>query len=222
LDIVYEANEHARKYPSIAEDTGFNSRFIQYAMTNILNRLGSFMDISDTQAAGALFGLNVSPSSELYTVCDTDACINMTKNEQIFEHQLRTNKDNIYEDKYYEDPDDDVDTHDTIISDTEPDSELSTTNDARDDNDMGNFIFPDGNDNDVSDSILHKLLDNKDMINECETNTMLHCIKTALTNANESLESPEVKFYTSTYGSFPIYKVDNGTRLVSIPYPSLS
>ena len=59
------------------------------------------------------------------------------------------------------------------------------------------------------------------MINECETNTMLHRIKTTLTNANESLESPEVKFYTSAYGSCPIYKVDDGTRLVAIPYPSL-
>ena len=188
-------------------------------MTNILNRLGSLMKISDTQAAGALFGLSVSLSSELYTVYDTDACINMTKNEQKFEHRLRTNKDNTYE--HYQDPDDDVDTHNTTISDTESDSEFSTTNYAKGDNDMSNFIIPDGNDNDVSDSILQKLLDNKDIINECETNTMLHRIKTTLTNANESLESPEVKFYTSAYGSCPIYKVDDGTRLVTIPYPSL-
>ena len=70
LDIVYEANEHAIKYPSIAEDTGSNSRFVQYVMTNILNRLGSLMDISDTQAAGALSGLNISLSSE-YTLSAT-------------------------------------------------------------------------------------------------------------------------------------------------------
>jgi len=145
----------------------------------------------------------------------------MTKNEQKSEHQLRTNKDNTYEDGHYKDPDEDVDTHDTIISDTESDSEFSMTNDAKDDNDMSNFIVPDGNHNDVSDSILQKLLDNKDMINGCETNTMLHRIKTTLTNANKSLESPEVKFYTSAYGSCPIYKVDDGTRLVAIPYPSL-
>ena len=63
LYIVYEANEHAIKYPSIAKDTGSNSRFLQYVMTNILNRLGSLMELSDTQAAGALFGLNVSLSS---------------------------------------------------------------------------------------------------------------------------------------------------------------
>ena len=57
-------------------------------MTDILNRLGPLMKISDTQADGALFGLNVvSLSSELYTVCDTDACINMNKNEQKFEHR---------------------------------------------------------------------------------------------------------------------------------------
>ena len=71
LDIVYEANEHAKKHPSIAEDTGSNPRFFQYVMTNIVNRLGSFMEMSDTQAAGALSGLSVSLSSELYTVCAT-------------------------------------------------------------------------------------------------------------------------------------------------------
>ena len=71
------------------------------------------------------------------------------------------------------------------------------TNDAKGNNDISNFIVPDDNDNDVSESILQTLLDNKDMINECETNTMLHCIKTMLTNANESLEPPEVTFYTS-------------------------
>ena len=145
-------------------------------------------------------------------------CINMTKNEQIFEHRLWTNKGNTYKDEYYEDPDNDVDIYDTIISDTESDSEFSTANDAKGDNGMSNFIVPGDSNNYVSHSILQTLLDNKDMINEYETNTMLHRIKTTLTNSNESLESPAGKFYTSAYGSCPIYKVDDGTRLIAIPY----
>ena len=39
LDIVLEAVEHAKKYPSAAEDKDTNKRFVQYVMTRILNQL---------------------------------------------------------------------------------------------------------------------------------------------------------------------------------------
>ena len=48
LDVVYEATEQAKKHPSIAEDTGTNTRFIQYVMTKILNKLCPLMEISNT------------------------------------------------------------------------------------------------------------------------------------------------------------------------------
>ena len=70
IDIIYEAMEHAKKYPSIAKDTGTNARFVQYVVTRILNNLGSLIEIFDMQAAGALLGLNVSLSSESYVFCD--------------------------------------------------------------------------------------------------------------------------------------------------------
>ena len=41
IDVIYEAMEHAKKYPSIAKNTGTNTRFVQYVLTRILNKLGS-------------------------------------------------------------------------------------------------------------------------------------------------------------------------------------
>ena len=81
LDVVYEAIEQAKKYPSIAEDKSTNARFLQYVLTKILNKLGSLMEISDTQAAAVLLGLSVSICSESFLVCDIETCINMIKNE---------------------------------------------------------------------------------------------------------------------------------------------
>ena len=62
--VVYQSTEHSKKYPSIDKDTGYNARFYQYVMTKFLNKLGSLMEISNTQADAALIGLNVSLSSE--------------------------------------------------------------------------------------------------------------------------------------------------------------
>ena len=71
-----------QKNPSIAKDTGTTARFVQYVLTRILNNLGSLMEIFDTQAAGALLGLNVSLSSESYVFCDIQSCINMIRNKK--------------------------------------------------------------------------------------------------------------------------------------------
>ena len=62
---------------------------------------------------------------------------------------------------------------------------------------MGYFIVPDDdndNDNKASNysSIRGALLNSKDMVEEFDTNMMLHSIKTKLENANESLESPQI------------------------------
>ncbi len=68
LDIVWEAMEHVKKYPSIAKDTGTKKRVTQHIMKRILNKLNSLMEISDTQAATALLDLNVSLCSEIFSV----------------------------------------------------------------------------------------------------------------------------------------------------------
>ena len=79
IDVIYEAMEHAKKYPSIAKDTGTNTRFVQYVLTWVLNKLGSLIEIFDTQAASALLGLEVSLSTESYVFCDIPSCINLIK-----------------------------------------------------------------------------------------------------------------------------------------------
>ena len=68
LDIVWEAMEHVKKYPSVAEDTGTKKRVAQHIMTRILNKLNSLMEVSDTQAAAALLGLCVSLCSDIFSV----------------------------------------------------------------------------------------------------------------------------------------------------------
>ena len=166
------------------------------------------MEISNTQAAAAILGLNVSLSSELYTICDIDACINMIKNKQRFAaDQLPINENNKSDSGYFDDSDnendDDDDDHNSDVnSDAKSECKFSLIN-TEEDNNMGNNIVPDNSDNKVSNSsgILTALLNGKFMIQECNTNTMLHCIKTTLENANISLESPQMKFYTNAYGS---------------------
>ena len=208
LEVVYEATEHAKNHPSIAEDTGTNARFVQYVMTRILNQLGSLMEICDTQAAGAVLGLNVSLSSESYTVCDTDACINMIKNEEKSAKELPPINDNKEAD--------------SVNSCSTSGSELSSY-DSEEDEDIDDFIVPDNNNNanieSNSGGILQSLLNSEEIINECNDNTMLHRIQLTLENADESLESPKQKFFTSAYGSCPIFRVDDGERIVAVPRP---
>ena len=43
IDVIYEAMEQAKKYPSIAKDIGTNTRFVQYVLIRILNKLGSLI-----------------------------------------------------------------------------------------------------------------------------------------------------------------------------------
>ena len=68
--------QHAKKYPRIAKDTGTNEGFCQCVLARILNILGSLIEIFDTQAAGALLGLNVSIFSESY-VFVTPNCVSI-------------------------------------------------------------------------------------------------------------------------------------------------
>ena len=60
------------------------------------------------------------------------------------------------------------------------------------------------------------------MREECETNTMLHYIQETLNKNDEVMQSPQIKFYASSwYRSCPLYKVDDGIRLVAIPHAYL-
>ncbi len=79
INVTYDAMEHAKKFPSIAKDSGTNTRFVQYLLTLVLNKLGFLIEIFDTQAASALLGLEVSLSTKSYVFCDIPSCINLIK-----------------------------------------------------------------------------------------------------------------------------------------------
>ena len=72
IEFNIEAQDHVQKFPSTAEDSGTDKRQVQYIMTRILNKLNSLMEISDTQAAAALFGLNANLCSEIFSVYDSN------------------------------------------------------------------------------------------------------------------------------------------------------
>ncbi len=50
MDIIFEAMEHAKIYPSIAKDAATNTRVVQYVLTGIWYKLRSLMKMFDTQA----------------------------------------------------------------------------------------------------------------------------------------------------------------------------
>ncbi|KAL7549323.1 hypothetical protein ACHAWF_017111 [Thalassiosira exigua] len=100
LDVVLEATEHAREYPSVAEDKETDKRFVQYVMTRILNKLNSLQEISDTQAASALLGLNVSLCSEIFVTYNAESFIKFALDER--KRVLKEN-DSSVEDSDYSD-----------------------------------------------------------------------------------------------------------------------
>ncbi len=66
IEFIIEAQDHVQKFLSTAEDNRTNKRQVQNIMTCILNKLNLLMEISDTQAAAALFGLNANLCSEIF------------------------------------------------------------------------------------------------------------------------------------------------------------
>ena len=82
LDVVLEAIDHAHEYPSTADDKDTDKRFVQYIMTRILNKLNSLQEISDTQAASALLGLNVGLCSEIFVTYNADSFIQFALDER--------------------------------------------------------------------------------------------------------------------------------------------
>ena len=67
LSLLVQAQEHALRYPSVAEDSGSESRFVRHVLSRVLNKMNSLMEISDTQAASALLGWRASICSEAFS-----------------------------------------------------------------------------------------------------------------------------------------------------------
>ena len=70
FDLLLEAQEYARKYPSRAEDSGTQKRFVQHIITRVLNKMNSLMEVSDTQAAAALLGMDSGVCSDIFSAYD--------------------------------------------------------------------------------------------------------------------------------------------------------
>ena len=74
--LLLEAHEHAQKYPSRADDAFTEKRFVQYVLTRVLNKMNFLMEISDTQAAVKLLGMNAGICSEIVTTYNVSSYIN--------------------------------------------------------------------------------------------------------------------------------------------------
>ena len=70
LPVIAKAQDDAMTHRSVAEDSGTEKRTVQHTLQKTLNRMNSKMEISDTQAAGALFGLDARMTSEIFSYFD--------------------------------------------------------------------------------------------------------------------------------------------------------
>ena len=91
FDILLEAQDYAERHPSTAEDSSTDKRFVQYVMTRVLNKMNSLMEVSDTQAAAALLGMEAGMCSEIFWVYDSKSHMNYIWDEK--QQQMCTNKD---------------------------------------------------------------------------------------------------------------------------------
>ena len=84
FDLIIEAQEHATKYPSVADDRGTQKRYVQHVMTRVLNKMSGLMEVSDTQAAPDLLRMNAGVCSNIFTSCDMAAYVQevMQRTEQ--------------------------------------------------------------------------------------------------------------------------------------------
>ena len=64
FDLLLEAQDYAETYPSTAEDASINKRFVQHVLTQVINKMNSLMEVSDTQAAAALLGMKAGICSD--------------------------------------------------------------------------------------------------------------------------------------------------------------
>ena len=70
LPLMLKTQEEVLMHPSVADDSGTEKRHVQHALTRTLNKLNAQMEVSDTQAAGALLGLDARITSEIFSYYD--------------------------------------------------------------------------------------------------------------------------------------------------------
>eukprot|EP00956_Cyclotella_meneghiniana_P034858 scaffold108916_cov39-Cyclotella_meneghiniana.AAC.1 len=226
IEVVSESMAEAKIRPSIAEDTGTKVRLTQHVLTKILNKLGTLHEVFDTQAVASLLGLSVSVSTESFCVVDTQACINFIKNAKKVASISNNNSTNNSSSGSSEESDsDDNASEETELDEDEElfeDDDESFINDEELDS-KDNFVNHDLIGSKKSGGILQSLLDmDRDTsIGQEADNLLIQKIQHTISNSQTVLRSPQTKFLWSAYGSCPLYTVDDGKRIVPVPYPYL-
>jgi len=73
LPLLVKAYDDAKIHVSVADDSGTDKRTVQHTLTRTLNKLNAQMEVSDTQASGALFGLDARMTSEIFSYYNFNA-----------------------------------------------------------------------------------------------------------------------------------------------------
>ena len=76
LNVFKNVQEHIKKYPSRADDTGTTKRTVQNMFTRVMNTLHSHIEVSDTQAAVILLNMNMEVTSETFAYFGADHSVN--------------------------------------------------------------------------------------------------------------------------------------------------
>jgi hypothetical protein len=123
FDLLIEAQDYARKYPSTAEDATTDKRFVQYVLTRVLNKMNSLMEVSDTQAAAALLGMNAGMCSDIFVSYDANNYLHHILEEKKYGEGGCNKMDD--DDEENDDDDDDESLASFIVNDDENNSTCS-------------------------------------------------------------------------------------------------
>jgi len=113
FDLMLEAIDHANKYDSQAANPKDDERFTQRILTRVLNKLNSMVEISDTQVAATLLGLQSGLCSDIFSGLDATRYMKFIANQK---------------------------TGGLLEVDDDTDDERSEDNPEEDDGSMANFI----------------------------------------------------------------------------------
>ena len=83
FDLLLEAQDYVERHPSRAEDSSTDQRFVRFVMTRVLNKMNSLMEVSDTQAAAALLGMEAGMCSEIFWVIDANSYLTYIWDEKV-------------------------------------------------------------------------------------------------------------------------------------------
>ena len=96
LTALEAAQMHVEKYPSIAEDSGTNKRYVQHMFTRVLNDLARSVELSDTQVALSLLNTGSEITSDTYRYFGANYSVNYflhRQQELATDHKLKESRE---------------------------------------------------------------------------------------------------------------------------------